>query len=48
MDLFIKVDTGTDTQNRWAINPLFILFAEAAIEHMRAVAKLFGLVPQDK
>lgn len=48
MDLFIKIDTGTDYQNRWIINPLFILLAESAMNNIRTVAKLFGLTFQYK
>jgi len=46
MDLFIKVDTGTDNDYRWMINPLFLLLCIGAMEHVKAVAALFGITKQ--
>ena len=48
MDIFIKVDTGTSAEDKYIINPLFILLADAAMRNIEAVAKLFGLKPHIK
>lgn len=46
MDLFIKVDTGTDSDYRWMINPLFLLLSIWAMGNVKAVAALFGITRQ--
>jgi len=43
MDLFIGLDTGTDTQPRWVINPLFILMVDSVMAQLRTIAKIFGI-----
>lgn len=46
MDLFVKVDTGTDNDYRWIINPLFLLLANWAMANVKVVATLFGITNQ--
>jgi len=43
LDLFIELDTGTDTQPRWIINPLFILMVDSVMAQIRVIAKIFGI-----
>ena len=45
MDLFVGIETGTDSQCRYIINPLFILLVNHQMAGIEAVAKLFGLAP---
>lgn len=46
MDLFVKVDTGTDNDYRWIINPFFLILANWAMANVEAVAALFGITKQ--
>jgi len=48
MDLFIKIDTGTDNSYRWIINPLFLLLVNWAMANVEAVSALFGITKRPR
>jgi len=43
LPLFIKVESGTDSETRLTLNPLFVLITLLETWRMQAIAEMFGL-----
>jgi hypothetical protein len=43
MEVIVKIDTGTDTKNRYILNPWLLLLVDLWMAQGKQIGKLFGI-----